>query len=58
MQKYRINNRDLSTFKTDIATTEALIKKVPEDKIIVSESGINTKEDIKGSFLTMACGEF
>jgi len=41
-----INNRDLKTFKTDISTTERLIKEIPQDKIVVSESGINTAEDI------------
>lgn len=42
-----INNRNLQTFKTDINTTVRLMNSVPEDKIVVSESGINTKEDIK-----------
>ncbi|CAH2213828.1 indole-3-glycerol phosphate synthase TrpC [Tepidibacter aestuarii] len=42
-----INNRDLKTFKTDIKTTEKLIKLIPKDKIIVSESGINTRNDMK-----------
>lgn len=42
-----INNRNLQTFKTDINTTVRLMNGVPEDKIVVSESGINTKEDIK-----------
>jgi len=41
-----INNRDLKTFKTDISATERLIKEIPQDKIVVSESGINTAEDI------------
>ncbi|MEA3305357.1 MAG: indole-3-glycerol phosphate synthase TrpC [Candidatus Omnitrophota bacterium] len=41
-----INNRDLHTFKVDINTTARLIKMIPEGKIIVSESGIKTKEDI------------
>ncbi|HUH65420.1 MAG TPA: indole-3-glycerol phosphate synthase TrpC, partial [Syntrophales bacterium] len=41
-----INNRDLSTFSTDIRTSIGLAKSVPEDKIIVSESGIRTREDI------------
>jgi indole-3-glycerol phosphate synthase len=41
-----INNRDLKTFKTDIATTEHLIKEIPQGKVVVSESGINTAEDI------------
>jgi len=42
-----INNRDLKTFHTDIATTFRLRKSIPEDKIVVSESGINTHEDVK-----------
>jgi len=42
-----INNRNLDTFEVDIKTTERLIKKIPKDRIIVSESGIRTKEDIK-----------
>lgn len=42
-----INNRNLDTFITDIKTTEALIKYIPRDKVIVSESGIKTKEDMK-----------
>jgi len=41
-----INNRDLQTFKTDIKTTLALIQSVPDDIIAVSESGLNTREDI------------
>lgn len=41
-----INNRDLHTFKTDINRTKRLIKFIPKNKIIVSESGIKTKEDI------------
>ncbi|MEK7851320.1 MAG: indole-3-glycerol phosphate synthase TrpC, partial [Deltaproteobacteria bacterium] len=42
-----INNRNLQTFKTDINTTVRLMNSIPEDKIVVSESGINTKEDMK-----------
>lgn len=42
-----INNRDLDTLTTDLSTTEKLIKEIPEGKIIVSESGINTKEEVK-----------
>ncbi|MBI5682260.1 MAG: indole-3-glycerol phosphate synthase TrpC [Deltaproteobacteria bacterium] len=41
-----INNRDLKTFKTDLDTTINLIKDIPSDKIVVSESGINTHKDI------------
>lgn len=42
-----INNRDLRDFSVDLKTTERLISKIPEDKIIVSESGIHSPEDIK-----------
>ncbi|MBN1692801.1 MAG: indole-3-glycerol phosphate synthase TrpC [Dehalococcoidales bacterium] len=42
-----INNRDLNTFKTDTNTTRRLRMLIPEDTIVVSESGINCKEDIK-----------
>lgn len=37
-----INNRDLRTFHTDIATTLRLRPGIPEGKVIVSESGIST----------------
>ena len=40
-----INNRDLRTFETDIATTEALIPLAPEGAFLVSESGIATAQD-------------
>ena len=42
-----INNRDLHTFKTDIATTETLLREIPSGRVVVSESGINTRADIK-----------
>jgi len=41
-----INNRDLKTFKTDLQTTVRLAPYVPQDKLLVSESGINSFEDI------------
>ncbi|MFH1407284.1 MAG: indole-3-glycerol phosphate synthase TrpC [Candidatus Omnitrophota bacterium] len=41
-----INNRDLHTFKVDIATTERLIRFIPKEKVIVSESGIKTHNDV------------
>ncbi len=37
-----INNRDLHTFKTDIAVTEELLADYSGDALIVSESGIET----------------
>lgn len=42
-----INNRDLTTLTTDLSTTLFLSKLVPKDKILVSESGIDTHEDVK-----------
>ncbi|GAA0635081.1 indole-3-glycerol phosphate synthase TrpC [Sphingomonas ursincola] len=40
-----INNRDLRSFVTDIATTERLVGMIPEGRIAVSESGINSHDD-------------
>lgn len=44
---FGINNRDLSTFKTDISTTERLISLIGNGKIIISESGIKSAQDVK-----------
>jgi len=41
-----INNRDLTDFSVDLNTTKELSKNIPDDKIIVCESGIHTHEDI------------
>lgn len=40
-----INNRNLKTFVIDMATTEHLAEEVPDDVILVSESGIKTHDD-------------
>lgn len=42
-----INNRDLKTFQVDLKTTAELSQFVPQDKILVSESGINNAEDVR-----------
>ena len=42
-----INNRNLNDFNVDIATTERLLKEVPTDKLVVSESGINGKAEVE-----------
>ena len=41
-----INNRDLKDFTVDLKVTENLVKKIPKGKIVVSESGIKSKEDV------------
>jgi indole-3-glycerol phosphate synthase len=41
-----MNNRDLKTFSTDLGVTERLAKRIPADKLIVSESGIHKPEDV------------
>jgi len=42
-----INNRDLTRFKTDLNTTLTLKRHVPSDRILVTESGIDSPESVK-----------
>ncbi len=42
-----INNRDLTTFVTTLDVTVRLAKRIPGDRLIVSESGIYTRADVK-----------
>ncbi|MCG8312986.1 MAG: indole-3-glycerol phosphate synthase TrpC [Pseudomonadales bacterium] len=42
-----INNRNLHNFETSLNTTYSLISQVPNDRIIVTESGIHNAEDVK-----------
>lgn len=42
-----INNRDLTTFTTDINTTRRLLPLIPQGKIVVSESGIRSRSDVE-----------
>ena len=42
-----INNRNLKTFEVDLSTTVELIKYIPEDILVISESGISDLDDIR-----------
>jgi len=42
-----VNNRDLRTFAVDLGTTKRLRPLVPQDRLLVSESGIRSRADIE-----------
>jgi indole-3-glycerol phosphate synthase len=42
-----INNRDLTSFKVDLETTFRVLKQIPKNKVIVSESGIRGRDDVR-----------
>ncbi len=42
-----INNRNLHTFETDLAVTEELLPLVPSSAIVISESGVRSRDDVK-----------
>jgi indole-3-glycerol phosphate synthase len=56
-----INNRDLKTFETTLATCERLAPLIPPDRVIVGESGIFTPQDLarlaKAGISTFLVGE-
>ena len=41
-----INNRDLRTFEVKLETTLNLLGRIPQDRIVVTESGIHTPSDV------------
>ncbi len=42
-----INNRNLKTFETRLETTLDLLDQIPEDRIVVTESGIHSRADVE-----------
>jgi indole-3-glycerol phosphate synthase len=51
-----INNRNLKSFTVDLATTEILAEEVPDDVILISESGIKSVADAERVALAGADG--
>lgn len=45
-----INNRNLATFETDIAATLSIIKEIPREVVVISESGVGTREQARTLF--------
>lgn len=41
-----VNNRNLKTFETTLETTRTLSKRLPDDRFLISESGLNTPTDL------------
>ena len=41
-----INNRDLRSFETRLATTLDLLPRIPPERVVITESGIRTREDV------------
>jgi indole-3-glycerol phosphate synthase len=41
-----INNRDLRSFETSLDTTITLLEQIPDNRIVVTESGIHTQDDV------------
>lgn len=48
-----VNNRDLRTFDVDLQTTLDLLPEIPDDRLVVTESGIHSRADVERM---RACG--
>lgn len=45
-----INNRNLHTFDVSLETTFSLLANIPDDRLVITESGIHTQNDIAAMF--------
>lgn len=41
-----INNRNLNTFETSLQTTFDLLPEIPDDRLVITESAIHTRDDV------------
>lgn len=51
-----INNRDLRTFETNLAVTAELLPLVPSNIVVISESGVRSREDVQPLYAAGARG--
>jgi indole-3-glycerol phosphate synthase len=51
-----INNRDLRTFETNLAVTAELLPLVPSNIVVISESGVRSREDVQSLYAAGARG--
>jgi indole-3-glycerol phosphate synthase len=51
-----INNRDLRTFETNLAVTAELLPLVPSSVVVISESGVRSREDVQPLYAAGARG--
>jgi indole-3-glycerol phosphate synthase len=51
-----INNRDLRTFETNLAVTAELLPLVPSSIVVVSESGVRSRDDVQPLYAAGARG--
>lgn len=42
-----INNRNLRTFETRLETTFQLLSEIPQERMVITESGITTRDDVQ-----------